>query len=74
MHLFSGFFPLNYYAIMQLLNVNIVQKYRVYKLDNHHNASSPLAPVYSGGMMKAFQVAAKFKQRHYHGTLPNCLH
>lgn len=41
MHLFSGFFPLNYYAIMHLLNVNIVQKYRVYKLDNHHNASSP---------------------------------
>lgn len=52
MHLFSGFFPLTYYAIMQLLNVNIVQKYRVYKLDNHHNASSPPAPVYSGGMMK----------------------
>lgn len=74
MHLFSGFFPLTYYAIMQLLNVNIVQKYGVYKLDNHHNASSPPAPVYSGRMMKAFQVATKYKQRHYHGTLPYCLH
>lgn len=74
MHLFSGFFPLTYYAIMQLLNVNIVQKYRVYKLDNHHNASSPPGSCLQPGNNEALQVATKYKQRHYRGTLPYCLH